>query len=85
MIGPDTVIRTILILLYTYGLKVISRLLGIGQLFSRHGFAFHARGWIIERMYLAAVYADPELEPTAHQRIKEIRATRPEWWPDRPL
>ena len=73
MTGPETP----LLHKHVWMLRAISRTLGLIQRITPQGsWAFRARGWIIEQMYVAAVYADPDLAPTAHLKIEELRKGR---------
>ena len=76
MIGPDTVIRTVLLHAYVLILRVISRVLSLDQLRDPRGWGYHGRGRIIELMCRAAIYADPEVAPKARMLMDEVRRSR---------
>ena len=67
----------VLIAVHLLILIVISWTLSAIELLGpERGWAFHARSWILEQMYLAVAYAEPSAAPTARRRIEELRASR---------
>ena len=72
-------LRYALILTYVQILRGISSTLGLLQHITPKGSpVFHARGWIIEKMFLAAVDANPNVAPRALRWIEAIRKSREE-------
>ena len=70
-------LRYVLLLTYVQILRGISSSLGLLQHITPKGsVVFHARGWIIERMFLAGAYANPNVAPRALGWIKQIRKSR---------